>query len=57
MLTSKYGAPTEELEENGVVSGVRWSEGVFSRQSITLYENRSLTQSDTVLSYEDSGRK
>ena len=57
MLTSKYGAPTEQLEESGVVSGVRWSEGVFSRQSITLYENRSLTQSDTVLSYEDSGRK
>ena len=57
MLTKKYGQPSEELVENDVVCGYEWSKGVFSRQSITLFEDRSLSGSDTVLSYEDSSRR
>ena len=57
MLTRKYGTPSEELVENGVIHGYEWSKGVFSRQSIMLFEDRSLSDNDTVLSYEDSGRR
>ena len=57
MLTQKYGPSSAELEENGVVSGARWSEGVFDRAAITLYESRSLSVNDTVLSYEDLSRR
>ena len=46
-----------ELEENGVVSGARWEAGVFDRRAITLYESRSLSVNDTVLSYEDLSRR
>ena len=57
MLTRKYGPASEELEENGVVSGERWGENVFGRAAITLYESRSLSVNDTVLSYEDTSRR
>lgn len=57
MLSKKYGAPEAELDEKGVVRGVQWRDGAFNRSSITLFESRSLTQEDTVLSYEDSRRR
>ncbi len=57
MLTQKYGTASEELKESGVVCGARWTSGSFNRVSVTLYENRSLSRSDTVLTYEDTGRR
>ncbi len=57
MLTRKYGPASAELEENGVISGARWEAGVFDRRAITLYESRSLSVNDTVLSYEDLSRR
>jgi len=57
MLTRKYGAAKTEYTDDGAVSGYQWNTGTFGRQSIVLFENRSLSRSDTVLSYEDAGRK
>ncbi len=56
MLAEKYGA-SEKLSENGVVRGARWSDGGFKHHSVTLYESPSLSGSDTVLTYEDTGRR
>ena len=57
MLTRKYGAPKAEYAAGGTVSGFQWVTGALGRQSISLFENRSLSRSDTVLSYEDASRK
>ena len=57
MLTRKYGPAPEDLEENGVLSGARWGDSVFDRAAITLWESRSLSLNDTVLSYEDLSRR
>ena len=57
MLTRKYGAAKTEYTVDGAVSGYQWSTGTFGRQSVVLFENRSLSRNDTVLSYEDASRK
>lgn len=57
MLNKKYGAPDAELDEKGVVRGMQWRDGAFNRASITLFESRSRSREDTVLSYEDSRRR
>jgi hypothetical protein len=57
MLTKKYGTPGETLKDSGGTAGYRWSGGAFYRNSITLFENRSLSRNDTVLTYEDTARR
>lgn len=57
MLTRKYGAPKAEYAADGAVSGYQWITGTFGRRSVALFENRSLSRNDTVLSYEDASRK
>ncbi|MGI6075233.1 MAG: hypothetical protein ACOYD9_02535 [Pyramidobacter sp.] len=57
MLFSKYGTPSETLKNNGEVAGYRWKSGAFFRNGIVLYENRSLSRNDTVLTYEDTARR
>lgn len=54
MLTKKYGVPGEEFKENDNTRGFRWTTG---RRTITLYEGRSITKNDTVMTYEDSSRR
>lgn len=61
MLMRKYGVPKEEYKESfgdgEAVIGCRWVDPNYSRCSITLYETRSLSRSDTALTYEDAGRR
>lgn len=57
MLFSKYGSPSEILKIDGLTAGYSWKSGAFYRNGITLYENRSLSRNDTVLTYEDRSRR
>lgn len=57
MLVKKYGTPSSEFKSDGKPVGCVWSGGSFGRRSVTLYENRSMTRNDTVLSYEDDSKK
>jgi hypothetical protein len=57
MLIKKYGTPKETLKVSGSTAGYRWNGGAFYRNVITLFENRSLSRNDTVLTYEDTARR
>ena len=55
MLAKKYGDPAETIEQNNAPRGELW--GDPSGQCISLFESRSLSRSDTVMSYEDMDRR
>lgn len=52
MLMSKYGIATRKLECNGIVRGFAWKENKWHGNTVSLYEDRSATKHDTVLTYE-----
>ena len=54
MLRTKYGVPTKSYATGRKIRGCLW---IVGDQTISIYERRSSTKHDTVLTYEDVSRR